>query len=195
MKRELELRREEEEKGRVEAREEGIGGLDDERLREIYGGDAQAFVDGFADPGDVGREKPERARKSEKWEQEEVPLWDLFRNYVYRAAQDRRNITILVLSLVVLLLSTSSLSGSKQHSAQVPQPKNHMEPEPSIQLPKIVSDAISTTSTSIITSTSTSMASTPSMELKHEQQGDQDEAHDSSWTEVAEEVFKEMLED
>ena len=121
MKRELELRREEEEeKIRSEQqqipmeREEGVAGLDDERLREIYGdgaigrgGDPQAFVDGFGETTPLPTpKKPSRRRHRKR--NEETPLSDLLVEYIHHALEDRRNIAIFILSVIVLFLSLRS---------------------------------------------------------------------------------------
>ena len=121
MKRELELRREEEEeKIRNEQqqmpveREEGVAGLDDDRLREIYGdsamrdcGDPQAFVDGFGETTPLPTpKKPSRRRHRKR--NEETPLSDLLVEYIHHAIEDRRNIAIFILSIVVLFLSLRS---------------------------------------------------------------------------------------
>ena len=121
MKRDLELRREEEEeKLRSEQqqvpmeREEGVAGLDDDRLREIYGDgamsggtDQQAFVDGFGETTPLPTpKKPSRRRYRKR--NEETPLSDLLVEYIHHALEDRRNIAILILSVVVLFLSLRS---------------------------------------------------------------------------------------
>ncbi len=117
MKRELELRKEEEERHILEQshlqQEEAIRsggkstGLDDARMREIYGEGAQAYVDGLNEEKiqDPSPPKPHRPRH----QQQDVPLWTLLQNYVYLAAQDRRNIAICCLSILVLFLSLGSL--------------------------------------------------------------------------------------
>ena len=121
MKRELELRREEEEeKLRSEQqqvpmeREEGVAGLDDDRLREIYGdgamgggADQQAFVDGFGETTPLPTpKKPSRRRHRKR--NEETPLSDLLVEYINHAVEDRRNIAIFILSIIVLFLSLRS---------------------------------------------------------------------------------------
>lgn len=122
MKRELELRREEEEeKIRNEQqqvpmeREEGVAGLDDDRLREIYGDsamrgdvDPQAFVDGFGDTTPLPTPKKPSRRRQHRNRNEETPLSDLLVEYVHHALEDRRNIAILILSVIVLFLSLRS---------------------------------------------------------------------------------------
>ena len=123
MKRELELRREEEDRARAEAKEEGVGGLDDDRLREIYGGEARAFVDGQIDETPATVEMAARQMGEGKEERvEEVPLWELSKRYLYHAGQDRRNIAIFVLSLFVLVLSIRPLGGRSSLASQPLQP-------------------------------------------------------------------------
>ena len=121
MKRELELRREEEEeKVRSEQqqvpveREEGVAGLDDDRLREIYGdgamgggGHQQTFVDEFGETTPLPTpRKPSRRRHRRR--NEETPLSELLVAYIHHVFEDRRNIAIFLLSVVVLFLSLHS---------------------------------------------------------------------------------------
>ncbi|MCJ1301681.1 hypothetical protein MMC08_004482 [Hypocenomyce scalaris] len=125
MRRELELRREEQEglapedgpasDVEVERGEEKAGEMDDARLREIYGEHAEALVDGLSDARSTWNEPGSTARRprARQTPHQDVPLWDLLKNYVYLAAQDRRNIAILILSLLVLLLSLGT-SGRPQ---------------------------------------------------------------------------------
>lgn len=128
MRRELELRSEEEETLRsneeMAKKEEGVGGLDDERLREIYGQDAQAIVDGLFDEASSAAphvEPPDPRNSSiglePKSQQKaacsaDVPLSDLLWNYVSLAVRDGRNVAIFVLSVFVLYLSTRGLSSA-----------------------------------------------------------------------------------
>lgn len=197
MKRELELRKEEEQRTKVEASEEGVGGLDDERLREIYGGDAQAFVDGFTDERSAPAEVPPPAMKDGHRSSENIPLWDLFRNYVYYAAQDRRNIAIFLLSMLVLVLSMGGFSKGQASSAvQTPQhasqsshaglgiASQHMGSAPSFP----PTSSMPLPSASTIASTAT-----PSPESEQNREEEQDQS--SSWTEAAEDVVREMIED
>ena len=122
MKRELELRKEEEERQTLEQRQfqqhqetplpSGVKstGLDDERLREIYGEDAQAYVDGLANEDKTQASPPPKRRRSRTQRPRvDVPLWTLLLNYIYLAAQDRRNLAIGILSILVLFLSLGSL--------------------------------------------------------------------------------------
>ena len=143
VKRELELRREqqqeeEQEQTRLKERarhagareDEGVGGLDDERLREIYGQNAQDYVDGLMDedneplpvpqtpekeaPGGAAQQRsttsPPPPSEYRRQHSEEVPLQDLLRNYLSHAAKDRRNIIIFLLSVLVLFLATTRAS-------------------------------------------------------------------------------------
>ena len=201
MKRELELRREEEEKARTaEAREEGVGGLDDERLREIYGGEAQAFVDGRIDETPATAEMAARQTHEGKRLQEEVPLWDLLREYVYHTTRDRRNIMICLLSFLVLILSMGNLSGSRSSGAlQAPQPANHetyhVPPtvmESVAQEPPVSSMPFTTPVASVSSVTATTSIS-PSAEP---QQGyAEGKEAVSSWIEAAADEVSELIED
>lgn len=83
--------------------------MDDARMREIYGENAQAYVDGLRDEQSESKASarlptnihPPRSQK-------DIPLWTLLRNYIYLASQDRRNIIIFLLSTVVLSLALGS---------------------------------------------------------------------------------------
>ena len=117
MKRALELRKEEEESHTLtqqEAQQAEISssrpkssGPDDARMREIYGEDAQAHIDGLSEEKTPLSHAPKRRRS--RRQQHDIPLLDLLRNYVYLAAQDRRNIAICLLSILVLFLFLGSL--------------------------------------------------------------------------------------
>ena len=124
MKRELELRKEEEERHimgqaqiqREEAMRIGGGkskGLDDERMREIYGEEAQAYVDGLGEKKVPVPSTPKRRRARKQ--QQDVPLWTLLKNYVWLAVQDRRNVAICILTVLVLGLSLGFFGRAAQH--------------------------------------------------------------------------------
>lgn len=213
MKRELELRKEEDEKARAETKEDGVGGLDDERLREIYGGEAQAFVDGRIDETAATAEMAARARREEGDGREEVPLWDLFCNYVHHAAQDRRNIAIIILSFLVLVLSMASLGGSRSSGAVGMSPPNsqdrHSVSTTAIQattgtptgssiqsLP--VSNASPAPAASSIESIPDSAASPMSVvpsSTAQPQQSPDEGSESAPWTETSEDEVSELLED
>ena len=192
MKRELELRREEDGKARAEQahaeREEGIGGLDDARLREIYGHDAQAFVDGFRDEIPAAASTPQRTPTKMPMEsKEDVPLWDLLREYMYHMAQDRRNLAIFLLSLIVLFLSMGSFT-PYQRDGEV-QDMKHIVQTPTGQASTYGTELSSKASVSVVSAAS-SAPSPPS-----ESQDDEEQDQSASWTETAEDVASEMLED
>ena len=109
LKRELEFRMKEGEGQIVAPHEEEARstGMDTARLKEIYGEDAQAHVDGLVDIQRPPSPPPLRKRehKYHPQRQQQIPLWHLLRNYIYLASRDRRNIVIFILSLLVLLLS------------------------------------------------------------------------------------------
>lgn len=200
MKRELELRREEDERARAEQaqaqREEGIGGLDDARLREIYGHDAQAFVDGLGDEMPAAAPTPQRTHtKVPMGSKEEAPLWDLLREYMYHATQDRRNLAILFLSIVILFLSMGS-SASNRSYTQV-QDMVHMSRTPPIaQASTYGTDPLSKASASVMSAASSTPSSSSSSSpppLESQEREEQNEP--SSWSETAEDVASEMLED
>lgn len=194
MKRELELRREEDERARVEQaqaeREEGIGGLDDARLREIYGHDAQAFVDGLGDDIHAAASTPQRTRTRMPMEtREDVPLWDLLRDYIYHAAQDRRNLAILLLSIIVLFLSMGSFTSSRRETGVQVQDIKHSVSTAVAQTSEYAGPSSSEASVSIVSAASP----TPSPPPEPQEHEEQDQS--VSWTETAEDVAREMLED
>lgn len=110
--------------------------MDQARMREIYGDEPQPYIDGSEDelsklhencvspspdlqhehqsrpesPSDRRQTRPESPLNSQYQRQryaEAIPLEVLLRNYIYLAAQDRRNIAIFFLSLLVLFLALS----------------------------------------------------------------------------------------
>ena len=213
MRRELDLRREEEERIRTEQvqaeREEGVAGLDDERLREIYGGDAQAFVDGFGDVNEMARSRtpqrtPIRKREKERTSgrgEDVVPLSDLVRDYVYHAAQDRRNIAIFLLSLVVLFLSLRSSAPPQVPNAAL-QTSNHSSAmtAPLALLSEQATNPVSNGPAS--TAGAVTAKSVPSFEpqqeeaVQHQEQIEEAQMEQgSSWMINAEDVVGEMFED
>ncbi|MCJ1226881.1 hypothetical protein MMC12_003536 [Toensbergia leucococca] len=121
MKRELELRREEEEQHVPEQEEEiapestgNRNQTDQARLREIYGEDPQACVDSQDDGlGDDPHPWPPSTQNHPSIShrpspQHNVPLSQLLKAYLHNTARDRRNIAIFLLSLLVLYLAISS---------------------------------------------------------------------------------------
>lgn len=108
MKRELALRTEEERKhaallqGESVKQDEQRPNMDAERWREIYGDDMSAFADSKAEQAPSSQPNPVPYRR-----QDEVPLQDLLKNYLVAAAQDRKNIAIFVLTLLILYLSVA----------------------------------------------------------------------------------------
>ena len=152
VRRDLEFRSEEHNRARQEedvtGKEDGVAGLDDQRLREIYGQDfslrgtpakarIQDEVDGLTDstpppptqPQDSTTELPRSPSQSPfkfdphlRRQSAEVPLWDLLRKYLLLAGRDPRNIAIWALSGIVLFLSIRSLSSSPPPALSVPTP-------------------------------------------------------------------------
>lgn len=196
MKRELELRREEDERARAEQgqahREEGIGALDDARLREIYGHDAQAFVDGLGDELPTAAPTPQRTPTRAPMEsKEEAPLWDLLREYMYHAAQDRRNLAIFLLSIVILFLSMGSSASNRRHS-QVEDIVHINRTPPIAQASTYGTDVLSKASASVMSAASSTPSSSPPP-LESQEREEQNEP--IAWSETAEDVASEMLED
>ena len=220
MKRELELlREEEEEKIRSEQqqvpveREEGVAGLDDDRLREIYGdgaigggGDQQAFVDGFGETTPLPTpRKPSKRRHKRR--NEETPLLNLLVEYIHRAAEDRRNIAILILSIVVLFLSlrspppprlalqTANQGGFPTSTPTIPAVQGVGSSSISSSLPEnLVPPAVA--------STAISSVSTPPSPAPTEQENESDikkqrtePQQDTSWIETVGNVVEGMVED
>lgn len=147
MRRELEMRQEEEDRVQDEnaggergeeadegvediPREkagEGLGesgrGLDEQRRREIYGGDAQAYVDGLYD--DAPAPKARVVPPNPAGQGPDVPLLTLVQNYVMLLARDRRNIAIFLLTLLVIFfanrpITTHALPPTLANVAQTP---------------------------------------------------------------------------
>ncbi len=218
MKRELELRREEEEeKVRSEQqqvpmeREEGVAGLDDDRLREIYGdgavgggADQQTFVDGFGETTPLPTpKKPSRRRHRRR--NEETPLSDLLIDYIRHAIEDRRNIAILILSVIVLFLSLRSPPPPRLALQTANQ---DVFPTSTPTIPAVQGVGSSTSSflpESLVppvgASTATSSASTPSPitteqenKSNNEEQSTEPE-QGSSWIETVGNVVEGMVED
>ncbi|KAL8872270.1 MAG: hypothetical protein Q9174_002075 [Haloplaca sp. 1 TL-2023] len=113
IKRELTLRTEEERNNAAFPRQETAAqadegsAMDEERMREIYGGDIPSVADKQRDQASATP-----ARQPGNQRRVEVPLQDLLKNYLLGAAQDRKNIAIVVLSIFVLYMSFVA-SGSR----------------------------------------------------------------------------------
>ncbi|KAL9024956.1 MAG: hypothetical protein Q9196_006131 [Gyalolechia fulgens] len=127
LKRELVLRAEEERnhagllQGEALASEDQRPSIDQERLREIYGEDIPLFEEENKDH--TLSAQPTRPVYEQ---QNEIPLQDLLKNYLVAAAQDRKNIAILSLTLFVLYLSIalmrSPTASIASHQQFVPSP-------------------------------------------------------------------------
>lgn len=129
MRRELEMRQEEEDRVREE---EKIGmkgeeadedeektprenadeecrarALDEERRREIYGDDPQAYVDGLYD--DTSAKQSQAGSRSHVRRGHDVPLFTLVRNYLILLAQDKRNVAILLLTILAFFLANKPM--------------------------------------------------------------------------------------
>lgn len=224
MKRELELRSEEEEtKIRSEQqqvpveREEGVAGLDEDRSREIYGdsvmggggGDQQAFVDGFGETTALPTpKKPSRRRHRRR--NEETPLSDLLLEYIRHAAEDRRNIAIIILSVIVLFLSLHSPTAPRL-SLQTANQESFITSTPTIPavqgVGSCISDSLPESLVPPILTATTAIPSgsipTPSSSLrtKEQENGNDNEEQktepeqDSSWIETVGDVVEGMVED
>ena len=109
MRLELEARREEEDRLQIEEEEaakmDGVAGLDDERLREIYGQSAREESGNARCEQDAKRVHASDGRSKQFKPQVEVPLLDLALNFLRVSATDWKNAAILFLGIVLLLLS------------------------------------------------------------------------------------------
>ncbi|KAI4197936.1 MAG: hypothetical protein LQ350_005590 [Teloschistes chrysophthalmus] len=75
--------------------------MDEERMREIYGGDLPAS----AEKRKEQIQSPPQTQQPGYRSQDEIPLQELLKDYLLGATQDRKNIAIFVLSVFVLFLS------------------------------------------------------------------------------------------
>ena len=86
--------------------------IDEARMREIYGDDAQDYIDGLhsspSAPPAVSSTYPPAPRP--RTPAHELPLSTLLRNYIVLLSRDPRNLAIALLSLLVLLLAMASRS-------------------------------------------------------------------------------------
>ena len=108
---------------------DGRSRMDDARMREIYGEDAQAYLDGLTREDEQAQTEPKHDvpppppqslhpvehRRSEFQHPNQIPLWKLLKNYIYLASQDRRNVAIILLGSLVIFLSLSP--SSPRHTA------------------------------------------------------------------------------
>lgn len=158
VRRELELRREEEIRNREEEMrrvapehhcevplhdqgrevDPGRGGIDIDRMREVYGEDAQAYIDGLQEEAQVKRPRERRRRRKGQ----HVELLVLLRNYVHLMLQDRRNVAILLLSLLVAFLSLGAGKPSKEIWS--PEPERHQTPPVPSSIATIAEPGLST---------------------------------------------------
>ena len=191
MKRELELRREEEERIRTDEErnlgDEGVGSLDDERLREIYGQNPQPY-----------NQMPEGASETNKaiTEEDSAPpdrfnelsFWDLLWRFLYISARDRRNIAIFFLSTLVVFLvlrPSSTALGPSNPALQATEPLAESYPAKMVEsVQQVVAEA-----TNSVNSAVTSQA-TSEPEAQEE-----DDGASTSWTDTAEHVIQEILGD
>ncbi|MCJ1364367.1 hypothetical protein MMC16_003477 [Acarospora aff. strigata] len=124
------------------ARQEG--GLDEQRRKEIYGDDAQAYVDGLFDHAPAKTSRP--FSQNDTGRGADVPIFKLVQNYFILLARDRRNIAIFLLTLLVVFLANRPVS-----SLAVPSP-----PEAVARTPPIAS-AMDYVSAALIPSASSSV--------------------------------------
>lgn len=218
MKRELELRREEEEeKLRSEQqqvpmeREEGVAGLDDDRLREIYGdgamgggADQQAFVDGFGETTPLPTpKKPSRRRHRKR--NEETPLSDLLVEYINHAVEDRRNIAIFILSIIVLFLSlrspppprlalqTANQDGFPTSTPTIPAVQGAGSSKSSFLPESLVPPIVANTALSSVSTPSPAPTEQENKSNNEEQSTESEQG--SSWIETVGNVVEGMMED
>lgn len=91
------------------------GNVDEARMREIYGDDAQDYIDGLHSPPSAPPPQPAVSSvyppdPRPRTPAHELPLSTLLRNYVVLLSRDPRNLAIALLSLLVLLLAMASRS-------------------------------------------------------------------------------------
>lgn len=153
--------------------------MDEARMREIYGDEPQPYIDGSEDElsklhencvspspdlqhehqsrpestSDSRQTRPESPLNSQYQRQtyaEAIPLEVLLRNYIYLAAQDRRNIAIFFLSLLVLFLA---LSKSAAVPLQITPPSSdYFSTTASIPHVEVISQSSASVSSSAFTS-------------------------------------------
>ena len=224
MKRELELRSEEEEEAKLRSeqqqqvpveRVEGVAGLDEDRLREIYGDsampsgvDQQAFVDGFGETTPIPTPKKPSRRRHRRRNNEETPLSDLLLEYIRHAADDRRNIAIFILSAVILFLSLHSPHPPPRLALQTANNQG-IFPTSTPTMPAVQGGgsckSSATTESLILASTALSSAETPTpspaLPTREQENGNNKEEQEtepeqeSSWIETVEDVLEGMVED
>lgn len=202
MKRELELRREDEEQQRSEAehtvKDEGVGSLDDERLREIYGQNAQDFVDGLADEDsmrspamETSQKGPERREAAAELQQkDEVPLQELLTRYLHSVIQDRRNIVIFLLSMLLLLVS--SRAQTAQSPSQVLQRGENLVPSALTNLAQTASESATDALHSLQITASPRQTTDPEPATAEPGQAEDEE---KPWADPTENILQEILGD
>ena len=129
LKLELELRREEEERV-LEPRQERAfqrpqvpPNMDDARMREIYGESPQPYIDGLQDETPISSSANQALDpRPHNPPHHDIPLQTLLRNYIYLASQDRRNLAIFLLTILVLFLAIASWKPSPPHLPSVHHP-------------------------------------------------------------------------
>ena len=159
LRRELDLRKQEEEhlvppthyRQSAPGEFDAASRMDDARMREIYGEDAQAYVDGLRDEQSKAKANVRLpTTRHPPRSQQDIPLWTLLKNYIYLASRDRRNIIIFLLSTVVLSLALGS--------------RPEMQPQSSFPRPSMSNSvAASLTSNPLATPPIPSSAAVPSM--------------------------------
>ncbi|KAI4257937.1 MAG: hypothetical protein LQ352_001443 [Teloschistes flavicans] len=92
--------------------------IDEERMREVYGGDLPVS----AEERNEQIQSPPQARWSDYRAQNETPLQELLKNYLLAAMQDRKNIAIFILSILVLFLSITTSRSASTSSLTAHQP-------------------------------------------------------------------------
>lgn len=100
-------------------REEAI---DEARMREIYGDDAQDYIDGLrSSPSPpLSPAYGSTAHQARPRPQHELPLSILLRNYIILLSRDPRNLAIALLSLLVVLLAMVARSAGTAPAVYAP---------------------------------------------------------------------------
>ena len=190
-----------EESTRIDEEEPRRGAnIDEARMREIYGDDAQDYIDGLHSSA------PPPAVSSSYPPAHELPLSTLLRNYIVLLSRDPRNLAIALLSLLVLLLAMASRSAPTtspalyEHPTATSQGDLGVSSSPSRVLPSSSAPVVNTL-TSEPARSATSSAS--KLEAKEETsaspdlegRGERDEDTDRGMNENEEEEEQEMIDD
>ena len=96
--------------------------IDEARMREIYGDDAQDYIDGLQSSPSPARSPAydSDTHQPRPRPQHELPLSTLLRNYIVLLSRDPRNLAIALLSLLVMLLAMVARSAGPAPAVYAP---------------------------------------------------------------------------